>query len=512
MASTSELEPKSPLAIAHLGARISLANHELEPAAEFAKCIEAHSDVTQMNNVTLDVVAKLLDIPFTESLSDVAAILTSTPSTKISPALVNQFYKACTRRIDHPSHLIHQIWSHCNVIPHPDGIISLLKFLVPNGRFADATRLIDQMLIGHDPESEHLPAGIPMYQVSNLLAYGIRAGATEQCLHIYDQASRLVGDLPSSGQGDLRYTDHSLLYGTPHLTLVFVRRFVKLSKRGPDQLQEWQKVRLEGNPRFFLDMAEKVYAAYAALEGFDQLDAEEHEIEPGSLRANSYTGVAIACLLELGRLAPALNMFASLFNQHFELHEQFMNNPDVLGLGVNPPALVDRVLQTLIKLVPSPFASIHANPRLYNIIIHQLTKRERLDEAFGLLEHSGNVERGNLSPKLLDNLVLARLKNIEYAWNLDSFGGRQFLTPDRIKFMTTMRLYGYAQIFGVFQLLGQQVNVSTVRRTIAIAQRQEHSNVVRAIGTWGNSVGILDWKDSSTVEGKKKQEEQGAQE
>ncbi|EUC61954.1 hypothetical protein RSOL_409730, partial [Rhizoctonia solani AG-3 Rhs1AP] len=500
--SIPELELKTPFAIAHLGARISLANHTLEPAAEFAKCIEAHSDVQQMNSVTLDVVTSLLETPLTDSLSVVATILTSTPPAKISPALFDRFYQACTRRIvDNPSHLVHQVWLHCNILPHPDGIISLLKFLVLNGHFADASRLVSQLLIGHNPESEHLPAGIPMHLVSDLLAYGVRAGATEQCLQIYDQVSRIVGDLPSSGQEDLGHTDHNLLYGRPHMTLVFVRHFVKLSKRGPDQLQEWQKARVGENPRYFLDMAENVYATYAAVNGFDRLDVEVRELEPGSLRANSHTGAAIICLLELGRYAPALHMFASLFDQHLELHEQFIDDPDVLGLGVNPPTLLDRVFQSLIKLVLSPFESIHASPRLYNIIIHQLTKRKQLNEAFGLLKHSGNVERGNLSPEILDTLVQARLKNIECHWNFGSYGGREYLTPNDIESMTILRLHGYAQIFDVFQLLGKQAKVSTVHNTIKIAQSQEHLNVARTIGIWGNSVGILDWKeDSSTVE------------
>ncbi|KAH7345456.1 hypothetical protein B0J17DRAFT_702850 [Rhizoctonia solani] len=368
-----------------------------------------------MDDATLDVLKRLMENFVYDKPPHVATILTSTPPKKISPAL-------------------------------------LLK--------------------GHDFNSEHLPGGMPDYYASEFLSYGFQAGTTHQCLQIYEQASRLVGD-PNPEQEELS------------LQMMCQDLIQKVARTSPGMAQG----EVRGNPRFFSEMAQKVYATYAIVKGFDKFDSEDYELEPGELCANTTTATAIACLIQLGRFAPAFRIFSCLFDQTCKLHNlEFIENPGMHGLGVNLPSLVDRVSQTLTNVAPDRLVS------------------QRLDDAFGLLISAKRVGCKNLDPKLLDALVRAGLDDLKQKyWPLRSINGSNFWTSEEMKAMATRRILTFAQIRAAFCLLGERANISTVCRAIEAALEVECPKDAWEIRVWGDKMGIFE--ENATI----KTEENGRQ-
>ncbi|KAG8680288.1 hypothetical protein FRC11_002675, partial [Ceratobasidium sp. 423] len=494
----AEREPTMPLSIAGLGARISLVNQELETAVGFVKFIETQSDAQEMSDTTFDVISGLIDIASADSLSCAATILTSIPPTKLSPALVALFYKAS---LDNPGPM-QKVWSHCKILPNPAAVVVLLERLVRDKLYSDAISLIGQLLKGHDRNSQHLPPGIPIQLASDLLTYGIRAGATDQCLQIYDQASRQAGALPSPEQRPHSplTIEQKLFYGNPRMTMAFVRHFVKLSEKRPNQLQGWHRALLQGNPRFFIETAERVYAAYAAVHGFDKFDLPIDERDTAPVRAShSHITSAVACLFELDRFPAALDLFYTLF--------ETQEPPDTYDLGIILAPLArrntGRAIQILLEVAPARIPGFRPTPHLYSIVLNQSLKLRKMDEAIRLLEHARGAGCGSLDPIVLDSFIRASLKDIADSWKRGSPSSNHPLTPDQLKIMTDERLRSLARIIDAFRLLGRKANVPTVRKAIEAAIEVRQARMAWEIRMWGNSVGIFGQRYTGISEGGK---------
>ncbi|KAJ1311897.1 hypothetical protein OPQ81_010357 [Rhizoctonia solani] len=500
----AEREPTMPLSIAGLGARISLANQELETAVGFLKFIETQSDAQQMSDSTFDVVSGLIDVASPDSLSCAATILTSLPPTKLSQGLVRLFYKAS---LDQPS-LIKKVWSHCKMLPTPEAVVVLLERLVRDKLYSDAINLIGELLKGHDRNSQQLPSGVPIQLVPDLLTYAIRAGATDQCVQIYDQASRQVGALPSAeDRSHSPFTmEQKLFYGNPRMTMALVRHFVRLSEKRPNQLQGWHRSLLQGNPRFFSETAEKVYSAYAVVHGFDKFDLPPNERDTVPVRAShSHITTAVACLFELDRFPPALDLFYTLF----EIQEP----PDTHDLGIILSSLArrntGRAIQILLEIAPTRIPGFRPTPHLYSIIIHQSLKLRKMDEAIRLLEHARGAGCGSLDPVVLDDFILASLKDIAYSWKRGAPDSNQPLAPEELKIMTDERLRIFVRIQDAFRILGRKANVPTVRKAIETAIEVRQPRMAWEIRMWGNNVGIFGQRRASiSADGEKLEKEQ----
>ncbi|KAL5641689.1 hypothetical protein ACGC1H_001983 [Rhizoctonia solani] len=500
----AEREPTMPLSIAGLGARISLVNQELDTAAGFVTFIEAQSDAQQMSDTTFDIVSGLIDLASPDSLSCAAAILTSISPTKLSPALATLFYRASQ---DHPA-LLRKVWSHCKVLPNPTAVIVLLERLVRDNLYSDAISLIGNLLKGHERDAQHLPSCIPIQLAPDLLTYGIRAGATDQCLQIYNQALRQIGVLPSPEQrSHSPFTmEQKLFYGNPRMTMAFVRHFVKLSGKRPDQLQGWHRALLKGNPRFFFETAERVYSAYAAVHGFEKFILPPNERDTTPLRAShSHITTAVACLFELDHFPPALDLFYTLF----DLQEPL----DAYDLGVILSSLArrntGRAIQILLEVAPTRIPGFRPTPHHYSIILHQSLKLRKMDEVARLLEHARAAGCGSLDPVVVDSFIRESLKDIASSWRRGSPSSGHPLTPDELKALTGERLHTFARIINAFRLLGQKANVSTVRKAIEAALKVRQPRMAWEIRMWGHSVGIFGRKYAGISEdGKKTEKEQ----
>ncbi|KAH7345445.1 hypothetical protein B0J17DRAFT_639910 [Rhizoctonia solani] len=492
-----------PMSIAGLGARISLVNQELETAVGFVNFIETQSESQEMSDTTFDIVSGLIDVGSPDSLSCAATVLTSISPAKLSPALVAIFYKAS---LDHPS-LINKVWSYCKILPNPAAVVVLLERLVRDKHYSDAISLIGKLMKGHERNSRYLPPEIPIQFVPDLLTYGIRAGATDQCLQLYDQASRQVGALPTPEQ-DPRppFTmEQKLFYGNPRMTIAFVRHFVKLSEKRPNQLQGWHRALLQGNPRFFSETAERVYSAYAAVHGFDKFDRPANERDNTPVRAShSHITTAVACLFELDRFPSALDLFYTLF----EIQEP----PDAHDLGIILASLArrntGRAIQILLEVAPTRIPGFRPTPHLYSIIIHQSLKLRKTDEVIRLLEHARASGCGSLDPVVLDNFIRASLKDIASSWKRGSPNSNHPLTSEELKVLTDERLRSFVRILDAFRLLGRKANVPTVRRAIEVALEIRQPRVAWDIRMWGNSEGIFGRRYAGVSEDGKKTEKQ----
>ncbi|CAE6365635.1 unnamed protein product [Rhizoctonia solani] len=503
----AEREATMPLSIAGLGARISLVKQEFETAVGFVKFIESQSDAQTMSDTTFDIVSGLLDIASPTSLSCAATILTSVPPTKLSPALVGLLYKA---GLDQPD-IIQKVWIHCKVLPDPAVVVVLLERLVRDKMYSDAINVLGNLLKGHDRDSEHLPSTIPIQLAPNLLTYGIRAGATDQCLQIYGQASRQVGALPNPEERahSPLTIEQKLFYGNPRMTIALVRHLVKLSEKRADKLQGWHRALIKGNPRFFLKNAEQIYASYAAVHGFDKFDLPVTERDTALVRASHHhITTAVACLFELDRFTPALDLFYTLF----ELKEP----PDTHDLGIILASLArrntGRAIQMLLDVAPVRIPGFRPTPHLYSIVIHQSLKIRKMDEAIKLLEHARGAGCGSLDPVVLDDFIRASLKDITYSWRRGSPGSNHPLTSDELKVMTDERLRSLARILDTFRLLGTKANVPTVRRAIEVAIEIRQARIAWDIRVWGEGVGIFGRKYTHTPgdgKGTKEQADEG---
>ncbi|CCO34859.1 hypothetical protein BN14_08968 [Rhizoctonia solani AG-1 IB] len=460
-----------------------------------------------MSDTTFDITSGLLDIASPASLSCAATILTSTPPTKLSPGLVGLFYKAS---LDQPD-LIQKVWTHCKVLPDPAAAAVLLERLVRDNMNSDAINVLGHLLKGHDRNSEHLPSTIPIHLAPQLLTYGIRAGATDQCLQIYDQAARQVGALPDPEQRarSSLTIEQKLFYGNPRMTIALVRHLVKLSDKRLDQLQGWHRALIKGKPRFFLESAEQIYARYAAVHGFDKFDLPLTERDNTPVRASHHhitTGVA--CLFELDRFTSALDLFYTLF----ELNEP----PDTYDLGIILSSLArrntGRATQILLEVAPARIPGFRPTPHLYSIVIHQSLKLRKMDEALRLLEHARGAGCGSLDPKVLDTFIRASLKDITDSWRRGSRGSNHPLTSDELKMMTDERLRSFTHILDSFRLLGRKANVPTVRRAIEVAIKVRQARMAWDIRMWGENVGLFGQKYTSfsgDAKGTKEQVDEG---
>ncbi|KAF8741240.1 hypothetical protein RHS02_04349, partial [Rhizoctonia solani] len=499
----AEREATMPLSIASLGARISLVKQELDTAVGFVNFLESQSDAQIITDTTFDIVSGLVDISSPNSLSCAATILTSIPPTKLSPALVQLFYKAS---LDDPD-LIQRVWMHCKFLPDPPEAIALLERLVRDKMYSDAINILGRLLKGHKPDSECLPSTIPVQLAPDVLTYGIRAGATDQCLQIYNQASRQIGTPPNSKQRPrLPPTiEQKLFYGNPRMTLALVRHLVKLSEKPRDKLQGWHRGLLKGNPQFFLQSAEQVYASYAAVHGFEKFDLPIAERDAAPVRASHHhITTAVACLFELDRFTPALDLFYTLF----DLQEPPDNYDFGIILGSLARRNTGRAIQILLDIAPTRIPGFRPTPHHYSIVLNRSLKLRKMDEAVRLLEHARGAGCGSLDPGVLDSFIRATLKDITHSWRRGSPSSNHPLPSHQLKAMADERLRSFTRILESFRLLGPKANVPTVRKAIEVAMAVRQARTAWEIRMWGESVGMFGRKYTGTTEDGKWTKEQ----
>ncbi|KAF8761757.1 hypothetical protein RHS01_01239 [Rhizoctonia solani] len=443
----AEREATMPLSIASLGARISLVKQELDTAVGFVNFLESQSDAQIITDTTFDIVSGLVDISSPNSLSCAATILTSIPPTKLSPTLVQLFYKAS---LDDPD-LIQRVWMHCKFLPDPPEAIALLERLVRDKIRSDG----------------------PMLQ-------------------IYNQASRQIGTPPNSKQRPrLPPTiEQKLFYGNPRMTLALVRHLVKLSEKPRDKLQGWHRGLLEGNPQFFLQSAEQVYASYAAVHGFEKFDLPIAERDAAPVRASHHhITTAVACLFELDRFTPALDLFYTLF----DLQEPPDNYDFGIILGSLARRNTGRAIQILLDIAPTRIPGFRPTPHHYTV---------------RLLEHARGAGCGSLDPGVLDSFIRATLKDITHSWRRGSPSSNHPLPSHQLKAMADERLRSFTRILDSFRLLGPKANVPTVRKAIEVAMAVRQARTAWEIRMWGESVGMFGRKYTGTTEDGKWTKEQ----
>ncbi|KAG8697180.1 hypothetical protein FRC11_000202, partial [Ceratobasidium sp. 423] len=310
-----------------------------------------------------------------------------------------------------------------------------------------------------------------------------------------------------------------------------------LSKKRSN-VKGWHGVKVKENPKFFSETAERVYAAYASAHGFDRFESQNYEPGSDEALANPWVGVAVACLLELGRYEPALKVLSSLFDRWTRKRTraggarsdegtttpvteswEHPNPMDALFPSLvqpAPPSLkslnmilsslgqqdLGNAIEFLLKVAPARLAGFQPSPRLYRVIIDELLKQQKLDEAFGVFKHAWSVERMRLGSRVPDAFIQASLKDITDSWkhSLHSSGS------DELEAMAEKRLHTFTCILEVLHFLRKGAKVSTVRKAIDVALEVGLTKVAWEISIWGNGVGIFDPREGNAPNEKGEQE------